>query len=331
VEEPLNLTIPEQKKAGGLSVSVIVSFVLHGGLLWWFVHAYHPISQSSQNVPISRYVELIKQNPSQEFVEAPGRKLERAPMNAPLSDGNRRASIPEPTGTTPTRRPGDGGGLFNPPRGEATPRMAQQPPMQAAPRQRPSQAQNAAANAYPEATSLANPNANNDAFSYRESRTQPAQQQASAMAAAIDWKSAIREAGKPANIGSPDGIDNATLGGEKGLAEQGPLSFETQWYDWGDYAQSMVSRIRVNWYANMPPLFRTGIPGVVTIRFTIQRDGQITDVTILQTSGHPPYDQAAKKAIEQSSPLKPLPADFPNPTERVTVMFYYNKEIPSRS
>jgi TonB family protein len=202
--------------------------------------------------------------------------------------------------------------------------------MQAAPRQRPSQAQNAAASAYPEATSPITPNANNDAFSYRESRTQPVQQASALATGAIDWKSAIREAGKPVNIGSPDGVDNATIGGDKGLAEQGPLSFETQWYDWGDYAQSMVARIRVNWMNVMPDLLRTGMQGVVTIRFTIHHDGQITDVTILNSSGIPPYDFAAKKAIENSSPLNALPKDFPMPTERVTAMFYYNLDPPNR-
>jgi protein TonB len=69
---------------------------------------------------------------------------------------------------------------------------------------------------------------------------------------------------------------------------------------------------------------------VVTIRFTIHRDGRISDVTILNSSGVPPYDFAAKKAIENSSPLAPLPTAFPNDSERVTCMFYYNMEIPVR-
>jgi len=92
----------------------------------------------------------------------------------------------------------------------------------------------------------------------------------------------------------------------------------------------MVSRIRVNWYANMPQLIRTGMQGVVTIRFTIHRDGRISDVTILKSSGVPPYDHAARKAIELSSPLNALPKDFPNSTERVTCMFYYNMQVPDR-
>ena len=123
---------------------------------------------------------------------------------------------------------------------------------------------------------------------------------------------------------------SASAGRAEVLRLEGPLSFETQWYDWGEYAQSMVSRIRVNWYNNMPVLIRTGIKGVVTIRFTIHRNGRITDVVMLSSSGHPPYDFAAGKAIELSSPLNPLPGDFPNSTERVTAMFYYNSDPPAR-
>jgi hypothetical protein len=60
-----------------------------------------------------------------------------------------------------------------------------------------------------------------------------------------------------------------------GFVDYGPISFDTQWYDWGDYAEGMVSRIRVNWYSNMPHLISTGLKGVVTIRFTIHRDGSV--------------------------------------------------------
>jgi len=155
--------------------------------------------------------------------------------------------------------------------------------------------------------------------------------QASAAKGQIDWHNAIREVGKIASIGTgQQSLDLGNAGGEKGFAESGPLSFETQWYDWGEYAESMVSRIRVNWYNNMPQLLQTGLKGVVTIRFTIQRDGRLTDITTLSSSTVPPYDFAARKAIELSSPLNPLPKDFPNATERVTCMFFYNQEPPTR-
>ena len=318
MQEQIDLVViaEEKRKAGGLSLSVIVSLVLHVALIVWFLTSYQPVTAPA-DVPIARYVELMRQNPS-EFTEAPGPEVASAPLSAPLSDRNRKASMPEPTGTTPTKRPGDGsGGPYTPPMGSPAPRGLQ--PSAGAPAAMPAPQQSAPAT--DEAQNL--PALTDSSFIYRE----PAK--AAAAAGLVDWKSAIRDAGKAIAGGAGgDGIDLARVGGEQGFAEQGPLSFETQWYDWGDYAQSMVSKIRVNWYANMPQIIRTGMKGVVTIRFTIHRDGRISDITILNSSKVPPYDAAARKAIELSSPLKPLPADFPNPTERVTCMFYYNMEIP---
>lgn len=318
MQERIDLVVvaEERRKAGGLSASVVVSVVLHALLLVWFIRSYSAIPAATQDVPIMRYVELMKQQPK-EFTEAPGPAVERAPVNAPYSDRNRRASSPEPTGVQPTKRPGDGGNIYTPPTPPPGPRGPR--PQQGIAPSPGAVAQNDPAAA---ATSGEARTAPSDAsLVYREP--------AKASASAVDWRNAIREAGRAAvQGGGGDGIDLARIGGDQGFAEQGPLSFETQWYDWGDYAQSMVSRIRVNWYANMPQIIRTGMKGVVTIRFTIQRDGRITDITTLNSSGVPPYDQAARKAIELSSPLKPLPADFPNPNERVTCMFYYNMEIP---
>ncbi|HYM60241.1 MAG TPA: energy transducer TonB [Thermoanaerobaculia bacterium] len=297
-----------------------MSFVLHLALLIWFALAYRPVSQDTPAAtPIVRYVELMRQNP-RDFVEAPGKPVERAPLNAPYSDANRKASTPQPTGDKPTIRPGDGRTVYTPPSasGDGRPPSPAQAPQQ----QGSSQQASSLAAAQQPATS--------STFKYQPSQ-QPAQQTGAA-SGRIDWKSAIKEVGKVASLGSgQQGMDLGQAGGgEKGFAENGPLSFETQWYDWGPYAESMVSRIRVNWYENMPSIIRLGVKGVVTIRFAIHHDGRITDVTMLNSSGVPPYDFAAKKAIELSSPLNPLPKDFPKDIEHVTCMFYYNLEPPAR-
>lgn len=321
MQENIDLVVvaKEKRKPGGLSLSVVVSLALHSALILFFIQSYEPAATTRQNKPIPRYVELIRQQP-RDFVEAPGPAIERAPMNAPLSNANRKASMPEPTGTKPTPRPGDGSGAFTPPLPSPGPRGQRPTPRM----QQPQQGQQASmASPASGVSDRAAKNLSEETFVYRE----PSGETVNRASAAIDWRSAIRQVRGPA--GGGEGIDFGKAGGgDLGLAEQGPLSFETQWYDWGDYAQSMVSRIRVNWYANMPQLIRTGIQGVVSIRFTIQRDGRITDVSIISTSGHPPYDFAARKAIELSTPLNPLPKDFPNSSERVTATFYYNKPLP---
>jgi len=292
-----------------VSVGAVVSMIVHAVLVIYLIKSYSAPSKDAPAPPIARYVELIRQNP--QFTEAPGPKVNTAPLTAPYSDANREASTPRPTGDKPTPRPGDGGTYV--------PRNASggAAPQSAAPSQQPSPAQQAQAAAQQAQD-------DNRTFTYRPTQTRAA-------AGSIDWQGAIREVGKVASLGGgQQGIDFGNNGGEKGFAKDGPLSFESQWYDWGDYAQSMVARIRVNWYNNMPQIIQTGLKGVVFIRITIHRDGTITDVTILSSSGVPPYDFAAKKAIELSSPLNPLPKDFPNDTERVTFGFFYNQEPPTR-
>lgn len=319
--------IEEKRKPGRFSLAIVISAIVHALLMLFLVRAYRPVSAARADVPIARYVELIQQNP-REFVEAPGAKVDQKPLNAPFSDANRRASGPNPTpGMPETNRPGDGSGLYQPPMGNPQPRGPRPsqatPAIQQAPQQ-PSASQQAAS--LPPPSGAAQPQLSPDQMAFR----QPTAPQR-AGAPSIDWKQAIAQAGQPARSGGGDGIDLSRAGGgEKGFFEQGPLSFETQWFDWGEYAQGMVSRIRVNWYAGMPQIIRTGLKGRVVIRFTIHRDGRISDVTIVESSGVPPYDHAAKKAIEQSSPLAALPKDFPNSTERVTAAFYYNMEVPGR-
>jgi len=239
---------------------------------------------------------------------------EDAPIDAPLSDANRKASAPERTGDTPTTRPGNGGRIWSPPSGQKN----------VAPS--PSAARVATApspSAQPQSQSV--PDSTVSAMTYR----QPTTSQASA--SGIDWHGAIREIGKVASLGGKEGLDlNGNGGGEKGFAENGPISFETQWFDWGEYAEGMVRRIRVNWVSIMPAQLRDGIKGHLYIRMTIHRDGRISDIEILQSSGVPPYDMAAKKALEMSSPIAPLPAKFPNESERVTFGFFYNEEPPTK-
>ncbi len=321
-EETIDLLgTQSEARRGGVSTAVVVSIILHAVIFIYFIATYNPVSKDAPAPPIARYVELIRQNPQdKQFLESPGAKINHAPSpDAALSNANRNASTPHPTGEQPTRRPGDGSHIFTP---KSSPSQPQPPsPSQQAANAAQQQQQQAAPSTAPSNISQAP-----STLAYR----QPAQ--ANPATGPVNWRSAIKEVGKVASLGGgQQGYDiNGAAGGEKGFAQDGPLSFESDWYNWGDYAEGMVSRIRVNWYSNMPHLIQTGLKGVVTIRFTIHRDGTITDVTILQSSGIPPYDFAAKKGIELSSPLSPLPRDFPNDTERVTAMFYYNQELPKR-
>lgn len=295
---------------------VALSILIHG-LLMTYIVTREPVARHEEQVPVARYVELMKQPPALSHTQAPGAKTRTAPLNAPLSNANRRAAMPRPTGPDPTTRPGDGTPTYAPgtsmPRGPA-PRQGSQPS--------------------PQISSLAPKPQPQDSPEARQTpdfalQIPSEKQQPNRASAGVDWRSAIRNVGQVASLGGGDGTIG-TAGGDAGFAESGPVSFETQWYPWGDYAEIMVRRIRANWYANMPSVIRMGLKGVVVIRFTILRSGEITDVTLLQGCDVPPFDFAAKKAIDITSPLPPLPSDFPNSSERVTCAFYYNLTPPKR-
>ncbi|MHB0969317.1 MAG: energy transducer TonB [Thermoanaerobaculia bacterium] len=299
--------LDEAPKDRGLSIGAVASFALHAAVVGALALAYAEPQRPAE--PPVRYVELMSAMPQQpaerQFVEAPGPEINRTPSaDAAYSDANRRASMPSPTGDQPTKRPGLDA-PFTPGR-PAPPQPAAQAPRRAASAKASGGGDPSGRDANVPEFAYRVPTGDADAPSKGDSD--------------VDWRNAIREVGKVASLGGEGGFP----GGEAGFAESGPISFETQWYDWGEYAQHMVARIRTNWHANMPNLIRMGVRGVVTLRFTIQRDGRITDVEMIKSSGHPPYDFAARKAIESSSALRPLPADFPNPSERVTAAFYYN-------
>lgn len=297
------LTETPQKR--GTTIFVIVSVIVHGAILL-LLALRRPEPAASPSQPIPRFVELLRQQPAS-FEEAPGPARESARLDASYSNANRRASTPRPWGSERTLRPGDGESMYRPADQRASSGSA----------------------ATPGAEQQTQSSQVDPSMSPTENSTRETKAVAAAGAEGINWKSAIQQIGKVASLGG-EGLDPGSLGGDAGFAESGPISFETQWFEWGDYAEGMVRRIRVNWYANMPAIIRMGVKGFVVYRFTIQRGGRITDITLLKSSDVPPFDFAARKALELSSPLAPLPADFPNSSERVTAAFYYNLEPPKK-
>ncbi|MEE4273275.1 MAG: TonB family protein [Thermoanaerobaculales bacterium] len=110
---------------------------------------------------------------------------------------------------------------------------------------------------------------------------------------------------------------------EGGRVDTGAVSFDTQWYDWGPYAKSMLAKVRRHW--RIPEIARMGVEGVVKVRFYIELDGTITGVRIMDESGKPPMDFAARDAIADCLNFDPLPAGLGlNGPEGVTITFFYN-------
>jgi TonB family protein len=134
-----------------------------------------------------------------------------------------------------------------------------------------------------------------------------------------------------------DEIQRRGAGGENGagfpnpdggFVDTGGVSFDTSWYDWGDYADAMVRRIKLHWHPPMDLMY-LGAKGKVSIRFFIMADGAVAGVQLLRPSDHPPFTSAAMQAILTSNPFRPLPKDLlrmvpGKDREGIVVTFFYN-------
>lgn len=118
-------------------------------------------------------------------------------------------------------------------------------------------------------------------------------------------------------------------GGEGDVPTGDPGSgvfFDTQGYDLGPWANRAVALVRSNWI--IPVAAELGMKGVVGISFKVERNGTIRDLKIVSPSGVPSFDQAALSALQSSSPLPPLPNDFPRDLLPGVFRFYYNMPVP---
>jgi TonB family protein len=86
-----------------------------------------------------------------------------------------------------------------------------------------------------------------------------------------------------------------------------------------DYLTAMIERIRMNWDQKQDTI------GQAVVRFTIQRDGTLTNVALEQSSGSPILDLAAQRALVLTRQLPPLPSQFPDPTLGVHLTFIYQR------
>ncbi len=85
------------------------------------------------------------------------------------------------------------------------------------------------------------------------------------------------------------------------------------------YLVEMIETIRRNWVQ------QAEVAATVIVKFTIERDGTLTQITTEKPSGNPPLDSQAERAVVLAKRLRPLPPEFPNPTLTVHLNFQYQR------
>ena len=288
--------------------AILVSLIVHILLAIAFTLAppAHPaaevaLARREQAIPIKFFV------PPRDFVEAPGRASAETRKGAPLSDKTRRAAGGDrtrPKSESPYVPPSPGMEGLAP--GQRSREAASRAP--AEPRKSTASRSAAAAPARGEDVAA------NSQRGFVVPRGGPSG------ADVPDLNSAIRQAtGSP--FAGEGGAPRSNPGG--GFVDYGSISFDTQGFDWGDYAEEMLRKIKIHWYEQIPKLFEMGPDGELSIRFYIRADGTVEEERVLRTSGIPPYDHAAFMGISDSNPFRPLPKELHEDREGVTITFRY--------
>lgn len=97
--------------------------------------------------------------------------------------------------------------------------------------------------------------------------------------------------------------------------------FDTKGFEFSDYSQYVIDRIKRNW--SIPGSVRNA-NGRSTVIFYIEKDGQISRLRVVNPSGIALLDRAALNSILESLPFPPLPNDFPGEHIGAKLVFAYN-------
>jgi TonB family protein len=87
-----------------------------------------------------------------------------------------------------------------------------------------------------------------------------------------------------------------------------------------EYLQDMISRIRANWVEQQQSV------GVVVMKYTILRNGTITDAKIEEPSNIYALDAASQRAMALTPKVAPLPGAFPEDHLTVHLRFEYTRK-----
>ena len=86
-----------------------------------------------------------------------------------------------------------------------------------------------------------------------------------------------------------------------------------------EYVALMLEAIRDRWDNNQQAA------GVTVMKYTIQRDGRITNIELERSSGYPALDYMAQRALQATRSLQPLPVAFTEPSLTVSLTFEYSR------
>jgi TonB family protein len=109
--------------------------------------------------------------------------------------------------------------------------------------------------------------------------------------------------------GLKTGISSGGSGGGGGDGSGGNGSGIGGYFPYAYYVDLLRSRISSSWYSS---LVAPGLKGkyVAAVYFIVNRNGEVSDLRLENSSGIDSLDLSARRAIENAAPFAPLPPDF---------------------
>jgi outer membrane biosynthesis protein TonB len=118
-------------------------------------------------------------------------------------------------------------------------------------------------------------------------------------------------------------FNNPQGGGQFGEA----LQFDTKGVEFGPWVRRFLAQVRRNWFI---PYAAMSLRGHVSVSFNVHKNGAISDIAVVATTGVDAFTNSSFNAIAASNPTVPLPPDYPADKAFITITFYYNETPPSR-
>jgi TonB family protein len=103
---------------------------------------------------------------------------------------------------------------------------------------------------------------------------------------------------------------------------------DTLGVDFGPYMKRLHFTVQDHWDPLIPESARPPVmkKGVVVIQFRIQKDGRVTGMKLVASSGDVALDRAAWGAITDAIPLPQLPVQFTGEFLELRAIFFYNPD-----
>ena len=108
---------------------------------------------------------------------------------------------------------------------------------------------------------------------------------------------------------------------DEDLPEGEILDLSTNDYRYIGYFIRLRKEISLNWVYPLVAA-RRGQQGKVYVLFSIERDGKVSYIKVLESSGHTLLDEAVIATLKDSSPFAPLPENYTE--KRMNIRGYFN-------